>query len=271
MKIKNNKCFECGADERIVHHHVVPKSIGGTKTIPLCEYCHGLVHSKNLTHMNKLKEEKKRKIAEEGFWPNGRCGFGYRIKGSRTKKVLEIYSKEAEIVSYIFKKTYELVEKNLYSKCKITIETLKSLKQKGYTYSSGVDFKGFHLKHIWSNRTYIGEYSYKNKLYPHSFGNLVDKNVFERIQIWRAGPDGVPKGAEKFNEELRKERDIEWQRKSRQENPERERERGKKYYRRKILRTEGREVFDQKSPEYSKYMSDKQKAISKKTLNYEFF
>ena len=42
-----------------------------------------------------------------------------------------------------------------------------------------------------------------------------------------------------------------------------ERERSREYYRKKILRTQGREVFDKKSPEYSKYMSDKLKVISK--------
>tara|TARA_B100000287_G_scaffold371124_1_gene368980 strand:+ start:158 stop:940 length:783 start_codon:yes stop_codon:yes gene_type:complete len=259
MKIKNNKCFECDSDKNIVHHHVVPKSLGGTKTIPLCEDCHGLVHNKNLTHMNELRLKKQRKIAEEGFFPIGACPFGYRIKGSQGKKVLEIHSKEAEIVSYIFKKTHELVEQNLYSKTMITQTVLKSLKQKGYTRAGGVDFKLHNLRHILRNRTYIGKFTYKKKLYPHSFGNLVDENVFESIQTWRAGPDGVPKGAEKFNEELRKNIDKRARRKRYKDNIEIERERSKKYYRRKILRTEGREVFDQKSSEYSKYMSDKKK------------
>jgi len=36
-------CFECGrlASEE---HHVIPESLGGTKTIPLCGGCHALVH-----------------------------------------------------------------------------------------------------------------------------------------------------------------------------------------------------------------------------------
>ena len=222
MKIKNNRCFECNTKKSIIHHHVVPKSIGGTKTIPLCEDCHGLVHDKNLTHMNELKLKKQRKIAEKGFFPIGACPFGYRIKGSKGKKVLEIHSKEAEIVSYIFKKTHELVEQNLYSKTMITQTVLKSLKQKGFTRGDGVDSKGHNLRDILRNRTYIGKFTYKKKLYPHSFGNLVDKNVFESIQTWRAGLDGVPKGAEKFNEELRKKKDKEWKRKSRQQNPDRQ-------------------------------------------------
>jgi hypothetical protein len=41
---KNSKCFECGkvASE---NHHVIPKSLGGKKTIPLCGSCHALVHA----------------------------------------------------------------------------------------------------------------------------------------------------------------------------------------------------------------------------------
>lgn len=36
-------CFECdGAAEH--QHHVVPRSRGGTQTVPLCHDCHDLVH-----------------------------------------------------------------------------------------------------------------------------------------------------------------------------------------------------------------------------------
>ncbi len=39
----SNKCFECGAPADH-NHHVIPKSKGGTKTIPLCTECHAKVH-----------------------------------------------------------------------------------------------------------------------------------------------------------------------------------------------------------------------------------
>ena len=39
-----NKCFECETTENVERHHVVPKSLGGTKMIPLCEKCHALAH-----------------------------------------------------------------------------------------------------------------------------------------------------------------------------------------------------------------------------------
>ena len=40
----NYKCFECGTSESIQHHHIIPRSLGGTKTIPLCSICHGKAH-----------------------------------------------------------------------------------------------------------------------------------------------------------------------------------------------------------------------------------
>ncbi len=37
------RCYEC--NEPADHdHHVVPFSLGGSRTIPLCEACHGKVH-----------------------------------------------------------------------------------------------------------------------------------------------------------------------------------------------------------------------------------
>jgi hypothetical protein len=39
-------CFECGNPAHC-EHHVVPKSLGGTKTVPLCVVCHGKVHGKD--------------------------------------------------------------------------------------------------------------------------------------------------------------------------------------------------------------------------------
>lgn len=57
-------CFECG--EPADHdHHVVPRSLGGTKTVPLCVKCHALVHSReSMSHSalttNALRAKKAR-------------------------------------------------------------------------------------------------------------------------------------------------------------------------------------------------------------------
>lgn len=39
-------CVDCGASENIDYHHVVPKSEGGTETIPLCKTCHRERHKR---------------------------------------------------------------------------------------------------------------------------------------------------------------------------------------------------------------------------------
>jgi hypothetical protein len=41
--MKNKECFECGKPAT-EEHHVIPESLGGTKTVPLCGGCHALVH-----------------------------------------------------------------------------------------------------------------------------------------------------------------------------------------------------------------------------------
>ncbi len=38
-------CFECGAPADH-EHHVVPRSLGGTRTVPLCAICHGKAHGR---------------------------------------------------------------------------------------------------------------------------------------------------------------------------------------------------------------------------------
>lgn len=50
-------CFECGLIGKIHNHHVVPRVLGGTKTIPLCEGCHGKVHGRDMTGHRRLIRE----------------------------------------------------------------------------------------------------------------------------------------------------------------------------------------------------------------------
>ena len=47
-KIKD-ECFECGSTGSLHDHHVVPRVIGGSKTIKLCEHCHGKIHGLDFT------------------------------------------------------------------------------------------------------------------------------------------------------------------------------------------------------------------------------
>ena len=42
----NADCFECG-DTAVCLHHVVPRSKGGTRTVPLCGMCHAKAHHRD--------------------------------------------------------------------------------------------------------------------------------------------------------------------------------------------------------------------------------
>ena len=89
--INPDVCFECGAPAT-ERHHVVPASLGGTKTIPLCGECHAKVHDVSGRRRNKLRdltknslEKRKEQLAKDGFFVsksgNVRTHFG-REKGA---------------------------------------------------------------------------------------------------------------------------------------------------------------------------------------------
>jgi len=74
-------CFECGADKGPFHqHHVVPRALGGTRTLPLCAACHGLIHGLDFTDHGLLIAEGLRQARQEGRRP-GPAPYGWRKDG----------------------------------------------------------------------------------------------------------------------------------------------------------------------------------------------
>lgn len=65
MKSVGDCCFECSNIENLHNHHVVPRVLGGTKTIKLCNGCHGKIHNLDFTnHGSLIKLALKRKKKE---------------------------------------------------------------------------------------------------------------------------------------------------------------------------------------------------------------
>jgi hypothetical protein len=61
-------CFECG-NIATENHHIVPKSLGGTKTVPLCSTCHMKVHDLHMTRrVDNSPELTKRGIDKIRAW-----------------------------------------------------------------------------------------------------------------------------------------------------------------------------------------------------------
>jgi hypothetical protein len=73
------QCFECGTAENLHHHHVVPRSLGGTKTIPLCGLCHGLVHSRDVMSTGALTSKAMKAKRANGEYTGGRVSYGYSV------------------------------------------------------------------------------------------------------------------------------------------------------------------------------------------------
>lgn len=59
------KCFECNAIADH-NHHVIPRSKGGTKMLPLCSSCHGKVHDSKMISTSELTKAALAKLKARG-------------------------------------------------------------------------------------------------------------------------------------------------------------------------------------------------------------
>jgi hypothetical protein len=80
-------CFECGAPA-VHQHHVVPRSLGGTRTVPLCLDCHGKVHGRRMAAPELVRKglasAKARGVLMGAAHPNGcRLSKDASAKGPR--------------------------------------------------------------------------------------------------------------------------------------------------------------------------------------------
>lgn len=93
--VHKDKCFECGVDEDIHYHHVVPEILGGTKTIPLCCVCHGKVHNTDFLSSNELRKRGIEKAKQnpdkyKGRLPGAKETIEMYMSKSTTLKIKEL-------------------------------------------------------------------------------------------------------------------------------------------------------------------------------------
>ncbi len=82
-------CFNCGAPSSH-QHHVVPRSLGGVATVPLCHDCHGKAHGK-ASGFRDTKELTKAALAvlrARGEVSN-HPPFGYRLDADGVRLVAD--------------------------------------------------------------------------------------------------------------------------------------------------------------------------------------
>jgi len=88
-----HKCFECNNTNNIVYHHVVPESLGGKNTIPLCQLCHDKVH-----HINKPRNISLSNLTKLGLQKRKQQGFklGNPNLNEARKKAVQVCKNNAK-------------------------------------------------------------------------------------------------------------------------------------------------------------------------------
>lgn len=96
-----SKCWECDAIGDVHEHHPVPRSRGGTRTIPLCESCHGKAHHRDKAMgtiaLTRAALAQKKASGER----TGAVPVGCRVAADG--RTLEMDTAEAEIVAAVVK------------------------------------------------------------------------------------------------------------------------------------------------------------------------
>jgi hypothetical protein len=123
LLIDLNKCFECNEPKDDMHH-IIPKSKGGKKTIPLCAKCHGIVHDRDFVKHRKLMLEGIERAKKEGKYKG-------REKGTvnSMETVLNKHKKTVDAIKLnpklSLRKIVKLVSDNEY---KVSANTVKKIK-----------------------------------------------------------------------------------------------------------------------------------------------
>ena len=167
-----DKCFECNEPAQ-ANHHVVPKILGGTQTVPLCNDCHSKVHDKDLIKMKSLRAVQCEKLASLGRYVGGPAPFGYRWTAKKYDKELVINDEEKIIVQKFFS---------------LVIESGKSLEKitKIIALEYNIEKMGRWRAHnLIKNKLYCGYIKYggniRNKI-PTEKYVIVSEDDFDRAQ-----------------------------------------------------------------------------------------
>jgi len=94
-------CFECGDEGGVDNHHVVPESLGGTKTVVLCYKCHGLVHDRDFVNHRALQRAGIERAKAEGRFKGRQKGSSIKVKDflekESTKTIIDSLRKKLSL------------------------------------------------------------------------------------------------------------------------------------------------------------------------------
>ena len=127
MTILLDRCFECGAIGELDFHHVVPKSKGGTKMIPLCLSCHSKVHGEYMLDLRSLAKEARKKKLKENKEKGIKTHFGRKVGTIESSETFINKPKNIEIINLLKTKTFTVRE--IVKKTNTSLGTVMKVKK----------------------------------------------------------------------------------------------------------------------------------------------
>lgn len=133
-------CFECSAVGVPLHqHHVIPRSLGGTKTVPLCETCHSKIHGKDL-RISALTKAALAKKKEQGV----KLGSPQNLTKQGAEKSIAVRKARAKEQNQQAAHVAKLLREKGLTLCAIADELHKT----GYHTSKGKKFQATSVKRL---------------------------------------------------------------------------------------------------------------------------
>jgi uncharacterized protein YegP (UPF0339 family) len=132
----NEICFECESVGEIHQHHVIPLSLGGTKTVPLCVDCHGKIHNLDFRNHSVLTKKGLENAKKRGV----KLGSPQNLsKDARNKGINSIKRNRSENQNWISAKKF--MDDYILKNKKYTLTELsKKLNSEGYRTRKGCLF-----------------------------------------------------------------------------------------------------------------------------------
>jgi hypothetical protein len=103
-----------------------------------------------------------------GMWMGGKVPLGYRVEARK----LVVVESEAQQVRAIFERFVVL---------RSATKLAQELRQQGVLSKTGVQIDKGYLYRLLANRTYLGEATYKGKVYPGEHEAIVSRELWDRV------------------------------------------------------------------------------------------
>lgn len=132
-------CWECDAVGEVHHHHPVPRSRGGTRTIPLCIDCHGKAHDSRMARAQLTKDALAAKKARGEM--TGMAPLGKRVSEDGVHLVRD------ETETRMVERARELRAAGVTVRA-----TADTLTQEGYRTRKGGPIQPTTIQRLWRER-----------------------------------------------------------------------------------------------------------------------